>query len=89
MAYTVCIAEHLDAKFKKMMKKDKKMLGMIKDKVNEILQNPHHYKPLRGDMAGARRVHVGKSFVLIFEIDEQMKQVKLSDFEHHDNVYGK
>ncbi len=38
-------------------------------------------------MHGARRVHIGKSFVLIYEIDERSKSVKLLDYEHHDVIY--
>ncbi|MBI4980077.1 type II toxin-antitoxin system mRNA interferase toxin, RelE/StbE family [Candidatus Woesearchaeota archaeon] len=73
--------------FQKLSKKDKAQLEIIHKKVNEILENPHHYKPLRGDMHGAFRVHIQKSFVLTFEIDESNKVVKLLDYEHHDNVY--
>jgi len=34
-----------------------------------------------------RRVHVGGSFVLVYEIDEEEKTVTLFDFDHHDNIY--
>jgi len=34
-----------------------------------------------------RRVHIGGSFVLIYEINEEQKIVTLLDFDHHDNVY--
>jgi len=50
------------------------------------LENPYHYKPLRGDMKGSRRVHIGH-FVLIYEILEEEKKVRFLDFDHHDNVY--
>ena len=87
MAYTLYIPEHLDKVFFKLSKKDRKQLEVIHRKVNEILENPYHYKPLRGDMHGARRVHVGKSFVLTYEIDEKDKVVRLLDYDHHDNIY--
>jgi YafQ family addiction module toxin component len=77
----------LDKQFAKLQKKDRKQLEIIDKKVQEILQNPHHFKPLRGDMHGARRVHIGKSFVLIFEIDEKQKIIRLLDFNHHDVIY--
>jgi len=51
--------------------------------------NPHHYKPLRYDLKGLRRVHLEKSFVLIFEINEEEKIVRFLDFEHHDEIYRK
>jgi YafQ family addiction module toxin component len=87
MTYTLDISDQLDKQFAKLQKKDRKQLEIIDKKVQEILQNPHHFKPLRGDMHGARRVHIGKSFVLIFEIDEKQKIIRLLDFNHHDVIY--
>jgi len=40
-------------------------------------------------MTGIRRVHIGKSFVLTFEILEKLKLVRLLDYDHHDNIYSK
>ena len=59
----------------------------IGNKVREILSNPYHYKPLRYDLAGERRVHILKSFVLKFEINEITKTVTLIEFGHHDEAY--
>ncbi|MEK6946485.1 MAG: hypothetical protein AABX32_02660 [Nanoarchaeota archaeon] len=55
--------------------------------MSEILDNPSRYKPLRYDLAGVRRVHILKSFVLKFEIDESRKAVNFLAFEHHDEAY--
>ncbi len=87
MTYNLDIPEHLDKIFIKLSKKDKKQLEIINKKINEILENPQRYKTLRGDMHGALRVHIQKSFVLTFEIDENNKMVRLLDYEHHDNIY--
>ncbi len=87
MGFALDIPEHLDKVFSKLSKKDKAQLAMIHKKVKEILENPHHYKPLRGDMHGALRVHIHKSFVLTFEIDERSSVVRLLDYDHHDNIY--
>jgi addiction module RelE/StbE family toxin len=40
-------------------------------------------------MKGARRVHISKSFVLVYEIDEKSKVVRLLDYDHHDKIYKK
>ena len=56
-------------------------------KIEEIIQNPQHYKPLRYDLAGERRVHIMKSFVLKFEIHEDRKAVEFLFFGHHDEAY--
>ncbi len=87
MNYNLCISEELNKKFDKLSKKNKKQLEIINKKVQQILENPYHFKPLRGDMYGSRRVHIDKSFVLIYEIDEINKIVKLLDYDHHDNIY--
>jgi mRNA interferase RelE/StbE/toxin YoeB len=87
MSYALFIAHELNTKFTKLSKKDRKIMQTINKKVNEILKNPHHFKPLRGDMAGVRRVHIEKSFVLLFDVDEINKRVRLLDFDHHDKIY--
>ena len=73
----------------KAYKKDKKLYEAAMKKIEDITENPHHYKPLRHDLKGRRRVHIEKSFVLTFRIDEQEKRVTFLDLCHHDNVYKK
>ena len=87
MIYALYISDELDKKFSKLAKKDKKQLEIINKKVEQIQENPYHFKPLRGDMKGSRRVHIDKSFVLTYEVDEKKKVVRLLDYEHHDNIY--
>ena len=88
MPYTLELAEAVDRKFRKMAKKERKTLEAIGKKIGQIVENPHHFKPLGGDMHGSRRVHIESSFVLVYEIDEERKVVRILDFEHHDKVYG-
>ena len=85
--YRLAIKESLDKKFKKLQKKDKEMLLLIDRKAQDILEDPYRFKPLRKPLQNKRRVHVGGSFVLIYEINEEEKIVTLLDFDHHDNVY--
>ena len=87
MAYSLEVAESLNKIFKKTAKKDKATFEAISKKINEILENPHHYKPLHAPMQNKRRVHISGSFVLIFRIDEERKTVQLLEFEHHDKAY--
>lgn len=62
-------------------------MQLIDKKVQDILDNPHRFKLLRKPLQNKRRVHVGGSFVLVYEIDEEEKLVTLLDFDHHDNIY--
>ena len=88
MIYSLNIQEKAYRRFKKLEKKNKKQLEIINKKINEILENPEHYKPLKGDMKGSRRVHIDKSFVLVYEIDYENKVVRILDYDHHDNIYN-
>ncbi len=85
--YKLAIKEGLDKKFKKLKKKDKELLRIIHRKVQDILEDPNHFKPLKKPLQNKRRVHIGGPFVLIFEINEEKKMVTLLDFDHHDNIY--
>ena len=87
MTYQLEVAEDLNKRFLKLAKKEKKTLEAIQKKVAEILETPHHYKPLKAPLQNKRRVHIAGSFVLIFTIDEERKVVKLLEFEHHDSAY--
>lgn len=86
MTYFEDYSEQLLSKFDKLAKKNKKQLIVINKKIREILKNPYHFKPLKGDMKGSRRVHFGH-FVLTYEINEREKVVKFLDYDHHDNIY--
>ncbi|MBA7498165.1 hypothetical protein ES704_03439 [subsurface metagenome] len=85
--YKLAVKESLDKKFKRLQKKDKEMLRFIDKKVQDILEDPYRFKTLRKPLQNKRRVHVGGSFVLIYEINEKEKIVTLFDFDHHDNIY--
>ena len=85
--YNYEIIPSLQKELKKLSKKDKKRYEAVINKIEEILENPQHYKPLKYDFAGERRVHIMKNFVLKFEIDEQNKIVKFIFFGHHDEAY--
>ena len=85
--YKLAVKESLDKKFKTLQKIDEGMLRLIDRKVQDILEEPHRYKPLRKPLQNKRRVHVGGSFVLVYEINEKEKSVTLLDFDHHDNIY--
>jgi len=87
MLYELVIPENLDIIFFKLSKKDKIQFEILTKKIQHILENPFQFKPLHGNMKGIRRVHIGKSFVLTYEILENEKIVGLLDYAHHDKVY--
>ena len=89
MTYEFEIKNGLGRKLKKIKKKDTPFFQAVKQKIAQIVQHPTHYKPLKGDMKGIRRVHVKTSFVLIFTVDEKSKLVSFIDLDHHDVIYKK
>ncbi len=88
MSYELEVSEKLQKIFSKLKKKDKVQAEILKRKIKEILENPYRFKLLTANMAGIRRVHI-RHFVLIYEILENQKVVRLLDYDHHDNIYRK
>ena len=84
--YALEAREHVDRIFKKLAKRNPNQMDVIARKIQEILEDPHRFKPMHFPLGGMRRTHFG-SFVLLFSIDEQRKTVVLEDYEHHDRVY--
>jgi addiction module RelE/StbE family toxin len=85
--YSLFVSRGVDKKPEKLCKKDKKQFEAVNRKVKQILENPCRFKALKEDMTGARRAHVG-SFVLVYEVDEKRKCVRILDYGDHDEVYG-
>jgi len=77
----------VDEKFKKLAKKNPKQLEIITKKLQQIMEDPYRFKPLSYGMKGMGRVHIDKSFVLVYSINEKTKTIILEDYEHHDNIY--
>ncbi|MBW6471270.1 MAG: type II toxin-antitoxin system mRNA interferase toxin, RelE/StbE family [Methanosarcinaceae archaeon] len=87
MNYDIVVSDVADKKFLKLAKKNHKQMDIISKKVQQIVKNPYHFRPLRGDMHGARRVHIDSFFVLLYEIDEVNKFIRILDYDHHDVIY--
>jgi len=61
--YSLAYLPSCKDEIKKYTKKNKELRNALKAKLNKILTNPYQFKPLRGLLAGLRRVHILKSFV--------------------------
>lgn len=85
--YHLEIKPSCQKEIEKLCKKNPLLKNILEKKINEILKNPYHYKPLKYDFAGERRVHIMKNFVLKFEIHESRKAVEFIFFGHHDEAY--
>ena len=85
------ISDELRLKLRKLVKKDKKKVQIINKKIKEVinkdLDSINHYKNLKYDLKGLKRVHIDKHFVLTFKVDYENNFILFADFDHHDNVY--
>lgn len=85
--YRLAVKDSLDKKFKKLQRKEKEILQRVNKKVQQALVDPYRFKPLKKPLQNKRRVHIGGSLVLIYEINEEEKLIILCDLDHHDNIY--
>ncbi|VVB94209.1 ParE toxin of type II toxin-antitoxin system, parDE [uncultured archaeon] len=85
--YSLEVRETVDKIFSKLAKKNPKQMRIIEKKINQICEKPSHFKPLRAPMQHLRRVHVDKSFVLTYSVNEENKIVIIEDYDHHDKIY--
>ncbi len=87
MVYSLEYKETAKQEIKKHAKKNKEMEKAIRRKLKQILENLSYFKPLRASMKNLRRVHIMKSFVLVYSVQEKDKTVTVEMFKHHDEVY--
>jgi len=87
--FKLLILPVVDRLFKKLQKRDKNQLLAINAKINQLLENPYLGKPLHFPLQNMRRVHILKSFVLIYDIQEKEKTITIRGYDHHDSIYKK
>ena len=87
--YSYELRKGVEEIFHKLAKKNPKQMEIINKKINEIIQKPNHYKNLRKPLQHLKRVHIDKSFVLVFSVNESNKVIIIEDFDHHDKIYKK
>jgi len=75
----------------RLSKKDPVTARILNAKIKQIIncdeKRIDHFKNLRYDLSEYKRVHIGKSFVLIFKVTKSGKHILFSKFRHHDDVY--
>ncbi len=85
--YSYELRKSVESIFFKLARRNPKQLYIIEKKIQEIRQNPQHYKNLRRPLQHLKRVHVDKSFVLVFSVNDDKKHILIEDYAHHDNIY--
>lgn len=72
---------------RKKCRKNKLLEKAISNKMKHVLEAPRSFDPLHAPLEGKFHVHVLTSFVLIYDVDETRKVVRLLRFAHHDDAY--
>ena len=85
--YSYELRKSVEKIFFKLAKKNSKQLMIIEKKIQEIRENPQHYKNLRKPLQHLKRVHIDKSFVMVFSVDENKKHIIIENYDHNDNIY--
>jgi YafQ family addiction module toxin component len=93
MAFTFDLSDNLKVTIGKLLKKDKARVLILNKKIKEIANCTEseidHYKNLRHGLSDYKRVHIDRSFVLIFRVFKSEKHILFERLEHHDRVYKK
>lgn len=85
--YELALRKTVERTFSKLSKKYPGLMRAVYHKIDEILEDPHRYKNLRRPLKHLKRVHLEKSFVMVFSVDEAENLVIIEAFDHHDRIY--
>ena len=85
--YNIEIKPSCQESIEKLCRKNPVLRNSLEKKMQQVVEDPYRFKPLRHDLAGERRVHIMKSFVLRFAVNEAAKTVIFLFFGHHDEAY--
>ncbi|MBS3137537.1 type II toxin-antitoxin system mRNA interferase toxin, RelE/StbE family [Candidatus Woesearchaeota archaeon] len=83
MSYIIEFSDEFERSMKKLKKRNNVVFDQIQRKLIQIIANPEHYKPLRNELAGYRRINFG-SFVLIYTI--KLETIRVVSLDHHDKA---
>ena len=88
MSWKLEVSTEFEQDYRKLCGRNAGLRRAVDAKVAQLREAPLHYKALRAPLQGVRRVHVGGSFVLLFEPDVGRSTVRLLRLAHHDEAYG-
>ncbi|MDE1827647.1 MAG: hypothetical protein KGH65_00595 [Candidatus Micrarchaeota archaeon] len=86
MPYSLFVPNKLQKELNKLRRRDLATHRQLYRKIGQLLINPRIADPMRSYLKGIWHVHIGP-FVLEYTINEEIRQVALKSFEHHDYSY--
>ncbi|RLE38837.1 hypothetical protein DRJ17_02680 [Candidatus Woesearchaeota archaeon] len=91
MTFDFNISDELKIAIRKLSKKDKARVLILNRKIREIIScdisSIEKYKNLRYGLKEYKRVHIDRSFVLIFKVFKDKRFILFDRLVHHDKVY--
>lgn len=91
MTFQPVLSEELKKLLEKLASRNSNLAIAVNKKIKQVCSCDeeliNHYKNLRYDLSEFKRVHVEKSFVLLFKVNFQKKLVVFTKLDHHDNIY--
>jgi len=88
--FDAIISDELDKTLNK-RRKEKELIKAVLNKIDAICQEDletiNHYKNLRNDLSNYKRVHIMKSFVLLFQVKYNENKIIFLELTHHDDAY--
>lgn len=91
MPFKYDTSDELEELLGKLFKKDRKRYEATMKKMEEVASRDsgtiEFYKNLRYDQKEYKRVHIDKSFVLLFKVFKKENFILFDRLDHHDNVY--
>ena len=88
MTYNVSYTDDVEKELNKLYKKNRGVYEKVKKKINRLRENPYNAEPLKADMKNRRSEHLPDSKVMVYEIDEETKTIKILKYGDHGEVYG-
>jgi mRNA-degrading endonuclease RelE of RelBE toxin-antitoxin system len=87
--FNYAISDELMDILEKIKVKDKNTFLAVINKIEKIVNNTdtNHYKNLKHDLSNYKRVHINKSFVLLFNVNIEQNFILFDKLKHHDDAY--
>lgn len=91
MTFEFVLSDEAKEILSKLSKKDPLTAESVGKKIKQIItsdiQTIDHYKNLKNELSDYKRVHVAKSFVLMFKVYKKENFILFDKIKHHDDAY--
>ncbi len=91
MPFDFTLSDEAKEVVRELGKKDKTTSEAINKRIKQIISNDNstidHYKNLRNELSDYKRVHVAKSFVIMFRVFKDKNFILFDKIKHHDDAY--